>query len=140
VYVVSGHYDSRATDVMDFTSDAPGANDDASGVAVAMELARVMAGRRPAATLVFAALAAEEQGLYGAAYMAQRFRDAGVDVQGMFTTTSSAARPPTTASGIPAASGCSPRACRPTRPRRSRDPAVGRRRRTTPRRGSSRGS
>lgn len=85
VYVVSGHYDSRATDVMDFTSDAPGANDDASGVAVSMELARVMAGYRPAATLVFAAVAAEEQGLYGAAYLAQQYRDAGVDVQGMFT-------------------------------------------------------
>ncbi|MET8574155.1 M28 family metallopeptidase [Streptomyces sp. NPDC005012] len=85
VYVVSGHYDSRATDVMDAESDAPGADDDASGVAVAMELARVMARRRPAATLVFAAVAGEEQGLYGAAYMAERYRQAGTDVQGMFT-------------------------------------------------------
>ncbi|MEW2570679.1 M20/M25/M40 family metallo-hydrolase [Streptomyces sp. NPDC047070] len=85
VYVVSGHYDSRVTDVMDATSDAPGADDDASGVAVAMELARVMAGRRPASTIVFAAVAGEEQGLYGAAYMAARFKAAGTDVQGMFT-------------------------------------------------------
>ncbi|MFI1395430.1 M28 family metallopeptidase [Streptomyces sp. NPDC020681] len=85
VYVVSGHYDSRATDVMDAVSDAPGADDDASGVAVAMELARVMATRRPAATIVFAAVAGEEQGLFGAAHMAQTFKSAGVDVQGMFT-------------------------------------------------------
>ncbi len=85
VYVVSGHYDSRVTDVMDATSDSPGADDDASGVAVAMELARVMAGRRPAATIVFAAVAGEEQGLYGAAHMAARYKAAGTDVQGMFT-------------------------------------------------------
>ncbi|WP_246570351.1 M20/M25/M40 family metallo-hydrolase [Streptomyces tauricus] len=85
VYVVSGHYDSRVTDVMDATSDSPGADDDASGVAVAMELARVMARRRPAATIVFAAVAGEEQGLYGAAHMAARFKAAGTDVQGMFT-------------------------------------------------------
>ncbi|MPY63931.1 M28 family metallopeptidase [Streptomyces spongiae] len=85
VYVVSGHYDSRASDVMDATSDAPGADDDASGVAVAMELARVMARRRPASTIVFAAVAGEEQGLYGAAYMAQQYKAAGTDVQGMFT-------------------------------------------------------
>ncbi|WP_371598887.1 M20/M25/M40 family metallo-hydrolase [Streptomyces sp. NBC_00564] len=85
VYVVSGHYDSRVTDVMDAVSDAPGADDDASGVAVALELARVMARRRPAATIVFAAVAGEEQGLYGSAYMAQQFKVAGADVQGMFT-------------------------------------------------------
>ncbi|WP_405536054.1 M20/M25/M40 family metallo-hydrolase [Streptomyces sp. NBC_00075] len=85
VYVVSGHYDSRATDVMDAVSDAPGADDDASGVAVAMELARVMARRRPAATIVFAAVAGEEQGLYGAAYMAQQYKAAGTDLQAMFT-------------------------------------------------------
>ncbi|MFI6486790.1 M20/M25/M40 family metallo-hydrolase [Streptomyces sp. NPDC050564] len=85
VYVVSGHYDSRVTDVMDATSDAPGADDDASGVAVAMELARVMATRRPASTIVFAAVAGEEQGLYGATHMAEQFKSAGADVQGMFT-------------------------------------------------------
>jgi hypothetical protein len=85
IYMVSGHYDSRCSDPMDATSDSPGADDDASGVAVAMELARVMAKRRPAATIVFAAVAGEEQGLYGAAHMAQRFRSADADVQGMFT-------------------------------------------------------
>ncbi|MFD8968862.1 M20/M25/M40 family metallo-hydrolase [Streptomyces sp. NPDC059568] len=85
VYVVSGHYDSRASDVMDAVSDAPGADDDASGVAVAMELARVMARRRPAATIVFAAVAGEEQGLYGAAHMAEQFKGAGSNVLAMFT-------------------------------------------------------
>ena len=85
VYVVSGHYDSRVTDVMDATSDAPGADDDASGVAVVLELARVMARRRPAATIVFAAVAGEEQGLYGSTYLAQQLKAAGTDVQGMFT-------------------------------------------------------
>lgn len=84
-YVVSGHYDSRVTDVMDFTSDAPGADDDASGVAVSMELARVMATRRPESTIVFAAVAGEEQGLYGSTFLANQFKAAGVDVQGMFT-------------------------------------------------------
>ena len=84
-YVVSGHYDSRVTDVMNSTSDAPGADDDASGVAVAMELARVMATRKPEATIVFAAVAGEEQGLYGSTHMAQTFKDAGTDIQGMFT-------------------------------------------------------
>ncbi|MCT2586380.1 M20/M25/M40 family metallo-hydrolase [Actinophytocola gossypii] len=85
VYVVSGHYDSRISDVMNATDDSPGADDDASGVAIVMELARVMARREPAATIVFAAVAGEEQGLYGARYMAVRYREAGVDVQGMFT-------------------------------------------------------
>ncbi|MFJ2828967.1 M20/M25/M40 family metallo-hydrolase [Streptomyces sp. NPDC087263] len=85
VYVVSGHYDSRVTDLMDATSDAPGADDDASGVALALELARVLARRRPASTIVFAAVAGEEQGLYGSTYMAQQYKAAAVDVQGMFT-------------------------------------------------------
>jgi hypothetical protein len=85
VHVISGHYDSRVTDVMNSTSDAPGADDDGSGVAVSMELARVMATRRPEATLVFAAVAGEEQGLYGSTHMAEQFASAGTDVRAMFT-------------------------------------------------------
>ncbi|WP_218010219.1 M20/M25/M40 family metallo-hydrolase [Actinomadura chibensis] len=85
IYVVSGHYDSRVTDVMDATSFAPGANDDASGVAVVMELARVMAKRRPKATIVFTAVAGEEQGLYGSRHQAKLYRAAKADVQAMFT-------------------------------------------------------
>ncbi len=84
-YVVSGHYDSRVSDVMNYTSDAPGADDDASGVAVAMELARVMARHRSDATIIFAAVAGEEQGLYGSTFLANELKQAGVDVQGMFT-------------------------------------------------------
>ncbi|MFE0022093.1 M20/M25/M40 family metallo-hydrolase [Amycolatopsis sp. NPDC059021] len=85
VYVVSGHYDSRCSDPMDATSDAPGADDDASGVAVSMELARVFATRETAATIVFAAVAGEEQGLHGARHLATQFRAANTDVQAMFT-------------------------------------------------------
>lgn len=85
VYVLTGHYDSRASDVLDAASDAPGADDDASGVAVAMELARVMATRSPDATLIFGAVAGEEQGLYGSTNLARRLRAASRDVQGMFT-------------------------------------------------------
>jgi hypothetical protein len=85
VYVISGHYDSRVTDVMDSRSYAPGADDDASGVAVSMEVARVLATHRPQATIVLAAVAGEEQGLLGSAHMAQLFQASGADVQGMFT-------------------------------------------------------
>ena len=62
VYVVSGHYDSRVTDVLDATSDAPGANDDGSGTSAVLELARVMASRPSEATIVFAAFAGRGAG------------------------------------------------------------------------------
>ncbi|CAA7266714.1 unnamed protein product [Cyclocybe aegerita] len=52
VYVVSGHYDTRVSDALNFVDDAPGANDDASGVAISLELARVMASHQPAATMM----------------------------------------------------------------------------------------
>jgi Zn-dependent M28 family amino/carboxypeptidase len=80
-YYVIGHYDSRVGDALDATSDAPGANDDASGVAVVMELARVMSRRRFDATLVFMATVAEEQGLYGARLHAKAVQAAGLDVR-----------------------------------------------------------
>ena len=73
------------TDVLDFTSDAPGADDDASGVAVVLELARLFATRQFPGTLVFATVAGEEQGLYGSAFMAEQMAAAGADVQGMFS-------------------------------------------------------
>src|SRR3954447_16152500 len=82
-YVISGHYDSRVTDVMNRTDDAPGADDDASGVAVSMELARVMATREPDATIVFMAVAGEEQNLYGSHHAATVFKAADTDIQGM---------------------------------------------------------
>jgi hypothetical protein len=85
VYVISGHYDSRVTDVLNATADAPGANDDASGVAVVMELARLFATRPTAATLVFTAVAGEEQGLFGSGFQARQYKAAGADIQGMFS-------------------------------------------------------
>jgi hypothetical protein len=84
-YVVTGHLDSRVTDVLNFTSDAPGADDDASGVAVVLELARLFATHQFPGTLVFATVAGEEQGLYGSSFMAQQMKAAGADVQGMFS-------------------------------------------------------
>ncbi|CBX99385.1 similar to probable aminopeptidase fused to fibronectin type 3 domain [Plenodomus lingam JN3] len=83
VYVMTGHYDSRVTDVMDYTSDAPGANDDASGTAIAMELARILAKRRPRSTIILAAVAGEEQGLYGAGYLAGTLKNSSTNVEGM---------------------------------------------------------
>jgi hypothetical protein len=85
VYVVSGHYDSRCSDPLDAICDAPGANDDASGVAAVLELARVMATRRFDATVVFMAVAGEEQGLFGSTYYAEQAKQAGVNIDGMFT-------------------------------------------------------
>jgi Zn-dependent M28 family amino/carboxypeptidase len=82
VYVVTGHYDSRRTDVLDGTGDAPGANDDGSGTSAVIELARVMAKHPPEATVVFAAVAGEEQGLYGSDHLAQVAKDEGWNIQG----------------------------------------------------------
>jgi hypothetical protein len=84
-YVITGHLDSRVTDVLNFTGDAPGADDDGSGVAVMLELARLFATRQFPGTLVFATVAGEEQGLYGSAFMAAQMKAAGADVQGMFS-------------------------------------------------------
>ncbi|HET7793380.1 MAG TPA: M28 family metallopeptidase, partial [Rhizobacter sp.] len=81
VIVITGHLDSRASDVMDFTSDAPGANDDASGVAALMEAARVLSKHKFSATLVYAALSGEEQGLYGGKILADYARQQGWQVQ-----------------------------------------------------------
>jgi hypothetical protein len=83
LYVVSGHYDSRVTDVMNRTDDAPGADDDASGVAVSLELARVLSHYRPRASIAFLAVAGEEQNLYGSHHAATVYKQNGADVQGM---------------------------------------------------------
>ena len=69
--LVTGHYDSRATDVADPREPAPGANDDASGVAVSLECARVLSKLKLPATLVFVAVAGEEQGLNGSRHLAR---------------------------------------------------------------------
>jgi Zn-dependent M28 family amino/carboxypeptidase len=80
VYLVSGHYDSRASDVLDSHLDSPGANDDASGVAVSLECARVLSGLKPEATLVFVTVAGEEQGLVGSHHLAKLAKDSGWQV------------------------------------------------------------
>lgn len=83
VYVVSAHYDSRVTDVLNGVSDAPGANDDASGTSVVLELARVFAPHPTESTIVFVAFAGEEQGLLGSDHFAQQAKDAGWNIQGV---------------------------------------------------------
>jgi len=83
VLIVSGHLDSRATDVMDTKIDAPGANDDASGVAAVMELSRVMSKRAFPATIIFVAVSGEEQGLLGAKHLADSAKVAGWKVMAM---------------------------------------------------------
>lgn len=70
VVIVQGHIDSRVSDVLDFTSDAPGANDDGSGTALVLEAARVLSQRKYPTTLVYALLSGEEQGLYGGKLLA----------------------------------------------------------------------
>ncbi|HZH90960.1 MAG TPA: M28 family metallopeptidase [Pyrinomonadaceae bacterium] len=85
MYVVSGHYDSMCTSPVDAVCDAPGANDDASGVAAVVELARVMSRREFDATIVFMAVAGEEQGLLGATYYAEQARQKNLDIAAMLT-------------------------------------------------------
>ena len=85
VYVVSGHYDSMCSTPTDADCDAPGANDDASGVAVVLEAARVMAPHPFDATIIFIAVAGEEQGLVGSTYFAEQAKKNGMNIEGMFT-------------------------------------------------------
>src|SRR6266700_2863380 len=84
-YVVTGHLDSRVTDILDSTSDAPGADDDGSGVACVLELARLFAAHQFPGTIIFATVSGEEEGLFGSTFMAQQMAAAGNDVQGMFS-------------------------------------------------------
>lgn len=77
VVIVMGHIDSRVTDVMDATSDAPGANDDASGVALVLEAARILSKEKFQATIVYAALSGEEQGLFGGQLLAETAKEKG---------------------------------------------------------------
>lgn len=77
VVILMGHIDSRVTDVMDATSDAPGANDDGSGVALVLEAARILSKEKFAATIVYAALSGEEQGLFGGELLAQTAKARG---------------------------------------------------------------
>lgn len=83
VYIISAHIDSRVTDVMNSKSDAPGANDDGSGVAALMECARIMSKRSFPATIIFVALSGEEQGLLGAGYLAEKAKREGWNIDAL---------------------------------------------------------
>lgn len=85
IYVVSGHYDSMCGSPTDEKCDAPGANDDASGTAAVLEMARVMATYKFDATLVFMAVAGEEQGLLGSTYFAEQAKQKNTNIEAMFT-------------------------------------------------------
>lgn len=77
VVIIMGHLDSRNSDVMDAAGEAPGANDDASGVALAIEAARILSKTKHRATIIYAALSGEEQGLWGATLLAETAKARG---------------------------------------------------------------
>jgi hypothetical protein len=81
IFLISGHLDSRRTDVMDGVNDAPGANDDGSGSAAVMECVRVMSKHSFPATIVFVTVSGEEQGLLGANYMAKKAKAANWNIE-----------------------------------------------------------
>jgi Peptidase family M28 len=89
IFIVSGHFDSRPSNVMDPNADAPGADDDASGVAVSVECARLLSkaganGRGTyRATILFAAVSGEEQGLLGSTHLVEWTKEQGYTVGGM---------------------------------------------------------
>jgi hypothetical protein len=85
IYVVSGHYDSMCNSPTDAKCDAPGANDDASGTAAVLEMARVMAKYEFDATIVFMAVAGEEQSLLGSTHFAEQAKQKNWNVDAMFT-------------------------------------------------------
>lgn len=80
VIIVGAHFDSRAEDVMDSIITAPGANDDLSGVAAVLELARIMSKHEFPATIIFVAFSGEEQGLYGSTHLAKRIKENNLPV------------------------------------------------------------
>jgi hypothetical protein len=80
IVLVTGHYDSRNSDTLDGNGDAPGANDDGSGTAVSLECARVLSKMKFPATIVFLAVAGEEQGLNGSRHFAKMAKDRGWDL------------------------------------------------------------
>ncbi len=89
IFIVSGHFDSRPSNVMDPEADAPGADDDASGVAVSVECARLLSkagakgGASYRATILFAAVSGEEQGLLGSTHLVEWVKQQGYTVGGM---------------------------------------------------------
>ncbi|WP_422060023.1 M28 family peptidase [Sphingopyxis sp.] len=83
VIIIAGHIDSRVTDPMNFTADAPGANDDGSGTALVLEAARLLSKDKHRATIVYALLSGEEQGLWGGKLIARHAKEKGWQVTAM---------------------------------------------------------
>jgi hypothetical protein len=83
VILITGHIDSRVSDVMNATADAPGADDDGSGTVLTLEAARILSRYKFPATIVYAVLSGEEQGLYGGKLLAQYAQDHGWIVEGV---------------------------------------------------------
>jgi hypothetical protein len=81
IVLVTGHYDSRNSDMLDVNGDAPGANDDGSGTAVSLECARVLSKMKFPATIIFLTVAGEEQGLNGSGHFAKLAKEQGWDLQ-----------------------------------------------------------
>ena len=81
IVLVTGHYDSRNSDILDPKGDAPGANDDASGAAVSLECARVLSKLKFPATIIFLTVAGEEQGLNGSAHLAKIAKEQGWNIE-----------------------------------------------------------
>jgi len=83
VVIVGAHIDSRGTDTLDITKDAPGANDDGSGVALVLEAARLLSREKFDATIIYAIFSGEEQGLWGGTLLAETARARGWEVSAM---------------------------------------------------------
>ena len=83
VIIIGAHIDSRVTDVMNATSDAPGANDDGSGVALVLEAARILSKQKFRATIVYALFSGEEQGLWGGTLLAETAKQRNWTVSAM---------------------------------------------------------
>jgi hypothetical protein len=81
IVLVTGHYDSRNSDIFDTKGAAPGANDDGSGTAVSLECARVLSKLKFPATIIFLTVAGEEQGLNGSQHFAKMAKDQGWDIE-----------------------------------------------------------
>jgi Zn-dependent M28 family amino/carboxypeptidase len=81
IVLVTGHYDSRNSDTLDATTDAPGANDDGSGTAVSLESARVLSQLKFPATIIFLTVAGEEQGLNGSRHFAKMAKEQGWQIE-----------------------------------------------------------
>lgn len=81
--IMSGDIDSRVSDPTDYSSDSPGANDNASGMAGAIEAARVLSKYKFENSIIYAGLAGEEQGLYGGQGLAKYAQDKGWEIIGV---------------------------------------------------------